>query len=494
MNTSPDEQTPQSSPSQSSTSQTVPKRFFSWKAIRIILLFCACLVALGVLAYIEEDVRGRNAWKHYKQAREAKGDNFEWKSVIPPSVPDEENFAALPMFKELFPKPQKTPQLQSINLPERPKLPGNWHIGRVEDLAAWRKSFKNYNLIDALAKYNAILDEVTKASRKPHCVFPIRYEDNFRTLLPHLQPLRNLTMVYRLRALAELEAGQNEAAAEDVLTNLRMVQHLKNEPLVITFLVRAAMLDETIQPIWEGISAHRWNNSQLTTFQEELKKIDQFDGFAIALRGERLLAYLTIIWMIENRGRADFFDQINGDGEPSCWGSYRFYLIPVGWFYQNLLTIDRFYTETFLPSVDWEHRCVSPKKMAAVEQVLRVKPSPFNIFMKLMMPAVISATEKAVMSQTSVDEAVLACALERYRLAQGDYPPTLDALVPTFITNLPPDRINCQPIKYRRTNDGKFTLYSVGWNEKDDGGVAEIREKGWQNYREGDWVWAFPSK
>lgn len=307
MNTSPDEQTPQSNPSQSSTSQTVPKRFFSRKVIRIILLFCACLIALGVLAYIEEDVRGRIAWKHYKQEREAKGDSFELKSIVPAPVPDEENFAALPMFKELFQKSSTNPQLVSIfKMPIGERLPGNWHTGKVEDLAEWRKIFENDNLIDALAQYSTILDEVTKASRRPHCVFPIRYEDNYNARLPHLQPLRNLIRVYRLRALVELEAGQNEAAAEDVLTNLRMIQHLKNEPLLITFVVRAAMLDNTIQPIWEGISAHRWNNSQLAAFQEELKKIDQFDGFSLALRGERILSYHTIIWMIEHRGRIDF--------------------------------------------------------------------------------------------------------------------------------------------------------------------------------------------
>ena len=30
---------------------------------------------------------------------------------------------------------------------------------------------------------------------------------------------------------------------------------------------------------------------------------------------------------------------------------------------------------------------------------------------------------------------------------------------------------------------GKYILYSVGWNEKDDGGVEG------QNFGEGDWVW-----
>ena len=75
-------------------------------------------------------------------------------------------------------------------------------------------------------------------------------------------------------------------------------------------------------------------------------------------------------------------------------------------------------------------------------------------------------------NQTLANEAFLACGLERYRLAHGQYPDTLDALVPQFAEKLPHDIIGGQPLKYHRTADGQFVLYSVGWNEKDDGGVA----------------------
>ena len=80
--------------------------------------------------------------------------------------------------------------------------------------------------------------------------------------------------------------------------------------------------------------------------------------------------------------------------------------------------------------------------------------------------------------QASIDLARVACALERYRLAHGEYPETLDALTPQFIEKLPHDIINGQPLHYRRTDDGKFVLYSVGWNEKDDGGTIVSRKGG----------------
>ena len=93
-----------------------------------------------------------------------------------------------------------------------------------------------------------------------------------------------------------------------------------------------------------------------------------------------------------------------------------------------------------------------------------------------------------------------ACALERYRLAHGKYPQTLDALAPQFIAKVPHDPIGGQPLHYRPTDDGQFILYSVGWNEKDDGGTVSLTKgvsgdadkPGSVDLDNGDWVWRYP--
>ncbi len=82
-----------------------------------------------------------------------------------------------------------------------------------------------------------------------------------------------------------------------------------------------------------------------------------------------------------------------------------------------------------------------------------------------------------------VAEAYVACGLERYRLAEGRYPESLEGLRPRFCDELPHDVIGGQPLKYRRTAETQFVLYSIGWNEKDDGGVAG------KTAAEGDCVW-----
>jgi hypothetical protein len=86
----------------------------------------------------------------------------------------------------------------------------------------------------------------------------------------------------------------------------------------------------------------------------------------------------------------------------------------------------------------------------------------------------------------------VACALERYRIAHGEYPESLDTLLPRLIETVPHDVISWQPLKYHRTDNGEFALYSVGWNGTDDEGAVLLKKspKGYIDYDKGDWVWA----
>ena len=110
------------------------------------------------------------------------------------------------------------------------------------------------------------------------------------------------------------------------------------------------------------------------------------------------------------------------------------------------------------------------------------------------MPAVSGAAERFGRAQAGFDLASIGCALERYRLSKGHYPDTLDALSPKFLAKIPPDVITGQPLKYHLEADGRFLLYSVGWNERDDGGTVGLTPRN-QTFdpRKGDWVWRYPA-
>jgi hypothetical protein len=99
------------------------------------------------------------------------------------------------------------------------------------------------------------------------------------------------------------------------------------------------------------------------------------------------------------------------------------------------------------------------------------------------VPNFAKATQGTVERQTYLQEAALACALERYRRACGEYPEALAALVPQFTAKLPTDLMTGEGLKYQRANKDKFSLYSVGWNQKDESGTSTT------NRMAGDWVW-----
>ncbi|MEJ0089416.1 MAG: hypothetical protein WDM80_06700 [Limisphaerales bacterium] len=105
-----------------------------------------------------------------------------------------------------------------------------------------------------------------------------------------------------------------------------------------------------------------------------------------------------------------------------------------------------------------------------------------------------SSGRKFAYGQNSVNMVRVACALERYRLAHDEYPETLETLTPQFIAQIPHDVIGGQPLHYRRTDGGKFLLYSIGWNETDDGGQVALTQYGYSDPTKGDWVWPNPLK
>ena len=85
--------------------------------------------------------------------------------------------------------------------------------------------------------------------------------------------------------------------------------------------------------------------------------------------------------------------------------------------------------------------------------------------------------EKKHLTQRSLTQ--LAIALKVYQIEQGDYPESLDKLVPDILPKLPVDSYQLKPYVYRKTEDG-YLLYSVGANGLDDGG-SNVE----QNYLEG---------
>ena len=118
--------------------------------------------------------------------------------------------------------------------------------------------------------------------------------------------------------------------------------------------------------------------------------------------------------------------------------------------------------------------------------------TPYNFIAAVCIPNFAKATEQMARNQTWVDQALIACALERYRLANEKYPTDLVALVPQFLEKIPHDIITGKPMSYTRTDEQNFKLWSIGWNEVDDGGITAHTSDGKEDRDFGDWTWHYP--
>jgi hypothetical protein len=172
--------------------------------------------------------------------------------------------------------------------------------------------------------------------------------------------------------------------------------------------------------------------------------------------------------------------------------------VPKGWHYENLLTADRSTLISWLPALDpGRHKIDAEAFRGLAQRFSTPRSTPYDWTGGVMIPIAIQQVSRAAERQCAVDEALIACALERHRLAKHAYPVSLDALMPTYIAKVPCDVTTGQPLHYHPNAEGSFNLYSVGWDGKDDGGkVAIITTDGntHQDLDHGDWAWPQPVK
>ncbi len=80
----------------------------------------------------------------------------------------------------------------------------------------------------------------------------------------------------------------------------------------------------------------------------------------------------------------------------------------------------------------------------------------------------------------------LACRLHKSRT--GQYPEKLETLVPGILSEVPIDPFTGKPFVYRREGEG-FIVYSLGSNEKDDGGRSTYMITQMVMEKDDDWSW-----
>ncbi|MBI2948714.1 MAG: ABC transporter permease subunit [Verrucomicrobia bacterium] len=462
----------------------------SWRQRgRLVLRFAlgtAAVLALLKLWHLEENWRGQRAWNNFKREIEAKGETIELASIIPPEVPADQNFGAAPVFAPLFDyeysahggirwRGSGLTELQLIDLQGQTRggpwtygssLLGDWRNQSQAELKAWQKHFRNLaqfpqptgtnepaaDVLLALSKFSPHFEAMHAATSRPYSRFPVAYENARSTMMQHWPVLRNIADALALRALASLNLERGDDAFRDLKLIFRFVEALGLEPFLQAQTHRNMIVNSAVQVIWEGLAQRRWSDGQLAELENLLQRFDLFADGKKAVRGEMLLQLAA--W-------ARFRAVVSGEGPAqegyweNRWRSLRFFY-SVGWTYDRQIQIYRLHEELRQRMVNLEGGVLSPGELRDVwESMDRTGAFLDNRGFRWTLEGFMSEFPR---TQISLKLARIACALERYRLAQGHLPERLEMLVPAQLAKLPAEASGSQALSYRILDNGNFVL------------------------------------
>ncbi len=530
-----------------------PAGFVRWLLGPIYLLLIGVVTPFALLTAVE-NVRGALRWKEVKSGLLARGEKLTMAELLGPPVPAEQNFGSLPMFSDLLDYGRKTNlvngrpvpsevvwantnalrRFQVFHLPDSflPKRGKDDHrpVSLAEWAVAFRTAVSNQTaqakgeqrrgsgdlptypgapagadaatvVLAGLKPGEADMVTICEASLRPYCRFGVHWEEGFNALLPTLAQLKGMQRFLSLRVEARLASGDAAGAYADALCALRVADLARDEPLLISQLVRIAQAAIAGQAVWHGIAAHRWSDAQLQELQKGLLAPDYLRAMGFALEGERngciaiMDRWATNPRQLQQEASGLGFGDASEAPQGIALQNVGLGLMPRGWVRQNQAAMAEYHQLMIGLNRQLATNAPSGALGGALKQfadrtdeaLIRQKThtTPYNVFANLLAPALGKAIAKAGRAGATARSAATGCALERHRIKHGSYPESLAALVPEFLAEVPVDPIDGQPLRYRRSADGLFRLWSVGDDGVDNGG--ERSAKG----QIVDWVWPY---
>jgi hypothetical protein len=439
-----------------------------WSARQIIvrlLIFAACFVLLGIAAFLIWRVRLANDVKRQIAAIRAAGlpASGEEADAYYTAVPDNQNAA--------------------VKMAEVFGLMTNYPDGRSNAVAPIRFSDRRNSptpeQLELLASYCAMnsnaLARAGDAVKLPHSRYPIHLSWGAYTLLPHLAKLKDLSLI------AEYQSSLDEkTSAADISTIIGMARTLDNEPVIISKLVRIAMLNMAEMALERRLNAGNLTDAEMQHLGELFAESAKTNQIANGLIGERaiFMQYFRMSYAEINRLSNSGGDTSSKQSGPPLPGPQPFIFKFTGFFERE----QRFYLQSMQTFISLAEN--SPKELSMItnyqERIWQPIGHNHYIILSMLMPAVGSASLKEAKGLAQVRTAQTALAVERFRLAHENLPETLDEIVPLFLSAVPLDPFDGQPLRYHRLVMG-YVIYSVGSDGHDDGG----REKA-ADWKSGD--------
>jgi hypothetical protein len=286
--------------------------------------------------------------------------------------------------------------------------------------------------------------------------------------------LEQLQFLFQIRASARLHTNQTAAAAADLLTSLHLARLARQSPDLMSSQRAQVMVVGSLQPLWEGLLDRRWDAAQLGIFQQELSQFPLLSDHTNAVT--RTVAALIESWRAIPETGTNALTALNPHADEPGWGAQ-----PGGWWLDRCIRLHQA-GQIAVGRVDVAGQRVRLSDEELDWRTLQDLPLDGEVHQLVLQNYWYGAVPSVVaFAQTAVNQAIVACALERFHQAEGRYPAALIELVPRYLERVPNDIVRGEPLLYELTADGRYSLRAVGPNQVDDRGKQPSD----------DWRWAY---
>ena len=478
------------------------------------LTAAAILAVLGGLLYFYVEWHAEKRWQRYATEARVRGVKLYYADFNRPEIPEAQNFAELPMLKKALAGEKDA---MPFKLPKRPRSTqsdGGKKSSFYDDGSPPFGDSKPETKIDwkEWQKYFLAVGFLTETSDDPvrdtlrgieHYEPQFREWSEWRTTRPQFWlpisptngqrlPVTTLTqasMLFHLRMAAHLAAGDSTAAYADFQDSWQASRVMQANPGLVNGILRAGTLQYLLEAWGKGARDHAWADAELQKIDHDLASLQLWDDYCECLAGGRCEINREIekVMNLPLRERAQF--QNDAGNLFSSRTAILAQVTPRSLFRDNQWRMNRYLDELTVPGGATGQTFNPDRHTPSSPQNIVSSYDKDYYFLCVMAGDAYEVLERTYMRlQILLDEARLACALERFYLARKVYPETLLELVPEFIPAVPTDIYAGAPYHYQRMGEASYRLYGVGENRKDDGGkVGPGLPKGQQP----DAVWSY---
>jgi hypothetical protein len=476
------------------------RKVSEWIRERPVLCGVGCLIMAFVGTHFFLNWRAERRWQAYALEARARGVKLTLAEFERPEIPDAENFAALPMMQAVFANGAKSPM--ELPLTDRPGS-GDPVKGEPFPLDKWQAYFKQAgfisettdspprDILQALDHYAPQFAEWSQWKTRPRCWFTLDLKAGAGMALPHLTLFLDAARLCSLRMRAHLALGNSAAAYDDFCDAFHAYHALVDEPVLVSGLVRIAVLSMIIDALDDTLADHDWNESNLQGIRGVLDSVAIWRDYTLAFSSERgfgnSAAEELLAMSPANRARKINSFLNNAFVPPSLpANSWIGALVPDRLIRDNQLRDNR-YMDELLSRVRQDGTGFNPDAPTPSDADHLTQSQRWFFFLSVLSaPVFENVSRRYQLIATRFDQARIAIAVERFRIARGTIPGTIVELFPDFMAEVPHDIFTGNAMIYWRSEDGKFILYSVGPNRRDDGGATDP-ELSRQEQR--DWIW-----